>query len=47
MADITYLKDILGEKTEYPYLLVIQAHFSKLCMAYPIKDKISVKVLKK
>ena len=47
IADITYLKDILGEKTEYPYLLVILDHFSKLYMAYPIKDKTSIKVLKK
>ena len=47
IEDITYLKDIVGEKTEYPYLLVIQDHFSKLCIAYPNKDKTSIKVLNK
>ena len=30
LADITYLNSVFGEDYEYPYLLVIQDHFSKL-----------------
>jgi len=39
IADITYLRDIFEDNLEYPYLLVIQEHSSKFCMAYLIYDK--------
>ena len=47
IADITYLNSIFGEEYEFPYLLVIQEHFSKFCMAYPLRNKNAETVLKK
>ena len=43
----SYLNSIYGDEYEFPYLLVIQDHFSKFCMAYPLRNKTAETVLKK
>ena len=47
IVDITYLSNIFGAEYEYPYLLVVEEHFSKYAMAYPLHNKEAETVLKK
>ena len=37
----------MGDDYEYPYLLVVEDHFSKYAMAYPLHNKDAESVLKK
>ena len=39
IVDITYLSGIFGDDYEYPYLLVVEDHFSKYAMDYPLNNK--------
>lgn len=41
------MNSIFDDDYEFPYLLIIQEHFSKFCTAYPLRNKAAKTVLKK